>query len=378
MKIVIIGCGFAGLSAALFLSNEHTITIMERFNTPEAKGAGILIQPSSQVILNKLNLLEPLLLKGEKIFELKGINNKNKQVFATYYKDYDQNSFGIGVKRSYLFNILYEKCKNNPNINFQLNTNIDNIENISKDYDLVIIASGSHTNLREQLPIKSSYRIYPYGCLWGMIKEEEIAKNHLQQYVKYSKEMFGLLPSGTDEYNNRIVSVFWSLPVKEKNTYDLSYIYECMRKYSVDKSVIDKIEKSNLTFATYADIFMKKYHYKNIVVIGDAAHGMSPQLGQGANMAFIDAYFLNEVLQKTNNLNESLHRYTILRKNHLQFYSQASKFLTPLFQSDNQLYGLIRDYLFSYSQQFSISRKMSSHILCGKKTSWFFNKEIIY
>lgn len=151
-----------------------------------------------------------------------------------------------------------------------------------------------------------------------------------------------------------------------------------MKKYCVETSLIEKIENTNLNFATYADVSMKQYNYKNIVVIGDAAHGMSPQLGQGANMAFIDAYFLNQVLANYDSLEESLTAYSLLRKSHLKFYSQASKFLTPLFQSDNQLYGVIRDYLFSYSQKFNISRKISSHILCGKKTSWFFNNEIEY
>lgn len=194
MKIGIIGCGFAGLSSALFLAKDHKITLIEKFSTPQARGAGILIQPSSQIILNKLNLLVPLLNRGEKIFELKGINHNNKLVFATYYKDYHVDSFGIGIKRSYLFDILYQQCKEQPSIEFKLNTNIDNIEDIRHEYDLLIIASGSHTTLRNQLPIKSIYQIYPYGCLWGLIEENDISKNYLQQYVKYSKEMFGLLP----------------------------------------------------------------------------------------------------------------------------------------------------------------------------------------
>lgn len=378
MKIGIIGCGFAGLSSALFLAKDHKITLIEKFSTPQARGAGILIQPSSQIILNKLNLLVPLLNIGEKIFELKGINHNNKLVFATYYKDYHVDSFGIGIKRSYLFDILYQQCKEQPSIEFKLNTNIDNIEDIRHEYDLLIIASGSHTTLRNQLPIKSIYQIYPYGCLWGLIEENDISKNYLQQYVKYSKEMFGLLPSGVDNLNQRILSVFWSLPVKIKDNHNLSHIYNCMKKYCVETSLIEKIENTNLNFATYADVSMKQYNYKNIVVIGDAAHGMSPQLGQGANMAFIDAYFLNQVLANYDSLEESLTAYSLLRKSHLKFYSQASKFLTPLFQSDNQLYGVIRDYLFSYSQKFNISRKISSHILCGKKTSWFFNNEIEY
>jgi 2-polyprenyl-6-methoxyphenol hydroxylase-like FAD-dependent oxidoreductase len=41
---------------------------------------------------------------------------------------------------------------------------------------------------------------------------------------------------------------------------------------------------------------LEEYHHDNIIFIGDAAHGMSPQLGQGANMTFIDSYFLDKIL----------------------------------------------------------------------------------
>ena len=85
--------------------------------------------------------------------------------------------------------------------------------------------------------------------------------------------------------------------------------------------------------------------------IDDAAHGMSPQLGQGANMAFIDSYFLDKVLTNHNyNIELTLKTYTQLRKQHLKFYSQASKFLTPLYQSDRELYGRFRDLLFTVSK----------------------------
>ena len=96
-------------------------------------------------------------------------------------------------------------------------------------------------------------------------------------------------------------------------------------------------------------------------------------------MALIDSYMLSEVIKSYNgtNLEELLEQYTETRKPHIKFYSQASKFLTPLFQSDKWTCGLVRDYLFSYSQKLKLSRQFSSKILCGRKTSWLFNKEII-
>ncbi|CAF3549126.1 unnamed protein product [Rotaria sp. Silwood1] len=258
---------------------------------------------------------------------------------------------------------------------------ITSLADLKATSDLLIVANGSHSCLREQVPIKQSYQLYPYGCLWTTVEDDQITPNQLCQYMRYSQEMFGILPSGINENNKRIVSVFWSLPIKLKNIYCIHKVLEGMKFYLIHDNnyFIEKLSQANYSFAVYADVFMKQYDYENIIFIGDAAHGMSPQLGQGANMAFLDSYYLNKVLiENSNNITLALKNYTTLRRQHLKFYSQASKFLTPLYQSDQMLYGRFRDVLFTISKQMKFSRKISSQILCGKRTSWIRNQEIEY
>lgn len=382
MKIAIIGCGFAGLSTALFLAKQYKqVDIYDKFKTAHPIGAGIMLQPSSIPILNMLEMQNTLEHNGEKIYSIEGINHQEKRVFLTSYQDYEPNAYGIGIERSSVFQDLYQKAQNSSYINMILGQEVTHIEQLRKTYDLVIIANGSHSVLRNQFPIRQKYRVYPYGCIWTTIENDNESKSQLSQYVKYSEEMFGILPSGTRS-NQRILSVFWSLPITQECCYNKNSILEKMAKYNISQNVLHSISQANFSFAKYADVYLKHYHYKNVVVIGDAAHGMSPQLGQGANMAFLDAYYLSSLLSNSNshnfNLEETLKNYSQLRKPHLDFYTQASKFLTPLYQSDNQLYGYLRDKLFLLAQTNEFSKKLSASVLCGKRQSWFKNTEINY
>jgi 2-polyprenyl-6-methoxyphenol hydroxylase-like FAD-dependent oxidoreductase len=72
---------------------------------------------------------------------------------------------------------------------------------------------------------------------------------------------------------------------------------------------------------------------------------MSPQLGQGCNLALVDAMVLADSLAGTPTLAEGLSRYTQSRRAHLRFYQFASRWLTPLFQSDMRVLGAPRDWI---------------------------------
>ena len=68
------------------------------------------------------------------------------------------------------------------------------------------------------------------------------------------------------------------------------------------------------------------------VAIGDAAHPMSPHLGQGVNLALMDGYSLAKSLALSD-LPESLYRYQSRRKGQVAVNSWLSLLLTPFFQS---------------------------------------------
>ena len=83
------------------------------------------------------------------------------------------------------------------------------------------------------------------------------------------------------------------------------------------------------------------------MLIGDAAHGTSPQLGQGANLALVDAVELARRLTPAGDVHRSLAVFQRQRRGHTAIYQLASRLLTPLFQSRGFVWSAVRDWIFT-------------------------------
>lgn len=378
MNIKIIGCGFAGLSSALLLSklDNVEIEIYEKFEKIQPVGAGIVLQPSVLPVLKELNVLDSINKFMEPIEKIIGRNVKGKEIFLTKYN----NEFGMGINRISFFETLYNLLKKQPNIQIHLNSEIkeEDINRFKKQSDLVIICSGSKSQLNASFEKKINKK-YPFGCLWGILPNQNDTYNILSQYMNGSKEMFGILPSGKIN-NQRVISIFWSISIEEQ--INIKNELKKIEKYKqfMSENLYSDIMNMNFSIAEYRDIVMKSYHNDNILLIGDVAHAMSPQLGQGANMALLDSYLLYQLIKNKHNesMSEILKKYSTLRKKHLHFYSEASRFLTPLFQSKNNLNGIQRDLIFSILGKTSFVQWMNSTILRGTRQSWIYNNTINY
>lgn len=65
MRAAVVGCGVAGMGAALALARRgHEVTVMERFDSPRPLGSGLLLQPSGLAALRVLGLEEAMLAAG--------------------------------------------------------------------------------------------------------------------------------------------------------------------------------------------------------------------------------------------------------------------------------------------------------------------------
>ena len=134
------------------------------------------------------------------------------------------------------------------------------------------------------------------------------------------------------------------------------------------RQLLDDIHSfEQLAFAEYLDVRMRPWHRGKVVAIGDAAHAMSPQLGQGANLALCDARELASCVAASPTVEIALQNYTAARRHHLRFYQWATRVLTPFFQSSSPVWGWTRDVAFPLANLIPPVRRQGIRTMAGVK-----------
>jgi 2-polyprenyl-6-methoxyphenol hydroxylase-like FAD-dependent oxidoreductase len=208
-------------------------------------------------------------------------------------------------------------------------------------------------------------RIYPWGCIWTTVPDRDDigAAGLLRQRVRGTTEMIGLLPVAPGQ-----LTIYWSLPAAALAP-DKSLDLDAMRRDARElwpEAAATITQADDFSRATYRNVALASWNQGRVLFMGDAAHGTSPQLGQGANLALIDAWTLADTLAAGGDLADFARR----RSATVRFYRQASHLLTPLFQSKLVPLGWLRDAFSGWACRLPVSRQIATTTLAGLRTGW--------
>jgi 2-polyprenyl-6-methoxyphenol hydroxylase-like FAD-dependent oxidoreductase len=386
--IAIVGYGTAGQALAVLLSRDgHRVQVFEQATDPGPVGAGFLLQPSGLQALWQMELLPGLLEHGAPVRRLYGETPCGRAVMDMRYQGLDARLYGVGTQRGALFSLLDHAWQDGRQLH--AGTRIAAVDDEGRrlqdregrwhgPFDLVIATDGSASVLRAHVQGTRLDRPYPWGALWCLLPAGQWPYvDELRQRYIAARKMIGLLPVGTRPGDStRKLSFFWSLPRSDFERWEQrgmpAWLDEVAQLWPEARERLQGIAAaSELARASYRDAVMERWYRGRLVLAGDAAHSMSPQLGQGVNMALMDAIALRDVLRTGETLECALQHYQAQRQTHVAIYQFWSRWLTPLFQSDRDTVAKARDVLFQPMGRLPLGKGHMLRVLSGTQRGIF-------
>ncbi len=358
MDIAIAGAGIAGLAAASFLRRQgHRVIIYDRLDKPAPIGSGLIIQPTGQAVLSALGLGEALSRRGARIDRLFGRAARSGRVALDVSFGIGGDAHGIGVHRAALFDLLFSEAID-AGAEFEPAHEVAGVHvgerealeftdgQRSPGFDLIVDALGLHSPLVER---KDPF--LDYGALWANIPLTEdigLIPNTLEQRYEGARKTAGIMPIGSISGGPPLTAFFWSLRCDHYALWRAAGLEVWKQEVlalwpALDPHLAVIQNPEQLVFARYAHHTIGNPVEGRLVHVGDSWHAASPQLGQGANMALLDAYALAKSTNQTTDVDDALAAYKMLRQRHIWLYQTISQLFTPFYQSDSRLLPWLRD-----------------------------------
>jgi 2-polyprenyl-6-methoxyphenol hydroxylase-like FAD-dependent oxidoreductase len=378
------------MAAALALARRgHEVTVLEAFAAPQPLGSGLLLQPTGLAALRSLGLEAQVRAAGARVDRLVGRDTRGRRVMDLDYAQWRPGAHGLGIHRGVLFATLLGAVAE-AGVEVITAARIERIETLSRPrlhdaagrehgpFDLVLIADGSASALRASVRPRAHAPVNRWGAVWVNADDDDDAfAGALRQVYHRAEVMTGVLPVGRGPDGRRQVSLFWSTPIADFDALTSSdfatWRDERLARLWPEAAALLAAcpDWGAFSRATYRDVSVGRWSDGACSLIGDAAHGTSPQLGQGANLGLVDAVELAARLDAAASrpvavsLPRSLAAWQASRRRHSGIYQLASRALTPLFQAHGGFWPLVRDWVFTPMSQLPGFKRIGVLLLTG-------------
>lgn len=355
MKFGIMGAGIAGLTAGIMLEKlGFEVEIYEAADSVRGIGAGIGLASNAIKAFEYLGLDKEVIAISNHLHDFEICNAAGKTILSAdterIKQNYDTDNFAI--HRADLHNFLSGKISSDKiYLNKRLRQFIQNKNEVllefedgtSTSVDFLIGADGVNSRVRQQLIPNSEPRYAGYWC-WRATVPHDFEGLQKSTEVWGKNGRFGMTPLK----GNRI---YWYACINSNlkdgvQDYGLDELKARFGEYfPMVREIFNLTQQKDLISTPIMDLKpIYNYHFGNVLLIGDAAHATTPNMGQGACMALEDVAVLHDELLK-NEMEMAFRNFEKRRLRRTHYITKTSWRAGKVAQSDNNLVIFLRDFL---------------------------------
>jgi 2-polyprenyl-6-methoxyphenol hydroxylase-like FAD-dependent oxidoreductase len=316
---IIIGGGIGGLSLARELTLRGLpCVVLEKTGELSPGGTGIIMNPNAMRVLEGNGLADGLRARGWPYLARDTLDHRGRWLATRDYRPlYEAGRLAVGtlVHRAHLHDTLFRGL---PDGTVTFGARIRHLEATAEgvrvetadgaafEGDVLVGADGIHSGVRDHFfsavrPVYLGYRSH------RLVVENRDHVTHFTEFLGRGQRI-GLVPIGKEllyiwtTFNSPHTSGDWAL--------DSVAAFRARFAPFTDARVVSAFAQLTSTAGILCtdieEIHLERWVAGRVVLLGDAVHALSPNMGQGAGMGMEDAAVLAEELHATSRGEKSL------------------------------------------------------------------------
>ncbi|MCC7158979.1 MAG: FAD-dependent monooxygenase [Ignavibacteria bacterium] len=355
-EISISGAGIAGLVTAIALNKIGVpCTVYEAASEIKPLGAGLVLAANAIKAFEKIGIDKEIISKG-RLLESFAILDKNGKTISRTDSKAIGKKFGTDnftIHRARLHEALLSlidssRIKTGKKIisadQSDSGVTLHFADGTTAQTGYLVAADGIHSHIRKLLIPNTKERYAGYTCWRGIVEDAGLILTESTE-TWGPKGRFGIVPLAEGK-------IYWFASVNAKQNdpvlknFEVNDLLKHFAEYhSSVKAVLQNTSESVLLLNDIIDLEpINNYAFGKIVLIGDAAHATTPNMGQGACQAIEDAVILAVELSKAGSIEDAFERFSVRRIKRTHFIVNNSWKLGKMAQSSNPLFSMLRNF----------------------------------
>ena len=305
--VVVVGAGIGGLAASLVLSRvARQVTLVERAEHPAEVGAALALQANGMAVLAGLGLLPDVAAAGTRIDRMEVRNARGQALLTTAVPDFgDGLDHAIAIRRTDLHQPLLAAVLESTSVQTRFGCSV-----VSADPSgtVVISGSGDATTLHADLVVGADGSNSAVRGTGGFSSRVSTGSTYVRTIIQrpanpWFEEFWTPLGSVGHAPLGDGATYFWAAAqtaamadaLSDRNLESLIQQWQPVLPLAAE--LLGSVRSfDDLLVNTVRRVDCRRWFSGRLVLLGDAAHAMAPNLGQGANSALVDGVALAESL----------------------------------------------------------------------------------